>query len=208
MTGFLFADDPTKSWWASGAEFNTTETHRYTLWRRWYPHQALARAGFLFGGTLVASDFAAPPWQAPGGAEPLVCWLMLNPSTADAEKLDPTLRRCQGFTEAWGFKGFVVCNLFGLRSTDPEGLHSVKDPVGPLNDEAIARVVDRCAITVAGWGVHGTFGDRDTKVRELLGKRPVWCLGRNKNGSPKHPLYVPAKVTPVSFSGEATQWRS
>lgn len=211
MSLFLLPDEASRAWWSSGAEFNPSETHRYTLWRRWGEHQAAVRAGFLFEGTLVAGEVASPAWRTPGGAEPLLCMVMLNPSTADQSKLDPTLRRCRAFARAWGLHGFVIVNLFALRSTQPQRLYDHPDPIGTLNDEAIVRAVDRCQVTLAGWGVHGTHLDRGRQVAELLGDRSVWCLGRNKDGSPKHPLYVPGNTKPVLFSGKhegATPWKS
>ena len=53
-------------------------------------------------------------WQPKKG---LVCWVMLNPSIADANIDDPTIRRCIGYTAKWGYGGRVVVNLFALRAT-------------------------------------------------------------------------------------------
>jgi hypothetical protein len=55
-------------------------------------------------------------WDAQLG---LACWVMLNPSTADANEDDPTIRRCVNFARTWGYGGIVVRNLFALRATDP-----------------------------------------------------------------------------------------
>ena len=96
----------------SEATFSECGRYRYTLRRAW-------DAGPSHSGT--------------------VCWVMRNPSTADADKLDPTLRRCRGFTLGWGFAAMSVVNLYALRSTDPRGLWDTSDPVGPDNDEAIRR---------------------------------------------------------------------
>ena len=63
---------------------------------------------------------------------PKLCtWIGLNPSIADETQLDPTLRRIRAFSAAWGYNGFLMTNLFGLVSTDPDQLYTIDDPVGP-----------------------------------------------------------------------------
>ena len=91
----------------------------------------------------------------------------------------------------------MMTNLFGLRSTDPRGLLEVDDPVGPGNDAAILAQARRCPLVVLAWGNHGRLDDRDQVLRRKLarvsGLRPR-CLGLNANGTPKHPLYLPANA--------------
>src|SRR5262245_19133112 len=70
-----------------------------------------------------------------------VCWVMLNPSTADAEQDDPTIRRCVGFARSWGAGGIIVVNLFAFRASDPKALLRAADPVGPDNDGHILKSV-------------------------------------------------------------------
>jgi hypothetical protein len=50
---------------------------------------------------------------------PIVTFIMMNPSTADATIDDATIRKCVGFAKAWGFGRIRVVNLFALRSRDP-----------------------------------------------------------------------------------------
>lgn len=123
---------------------------------------------------------------------PRISFVMLNPSTADANQDDPTIRRCMGFARDWGCGGIQVFNLFALRATNPNELHDVDDPVGPHNDLFIREHIDQRI--VAAWGVMGTYRDRERHVLELLRRMPVTveCLGVTKHGRPKHPLYVPA----------------
>src|SRR5688500_11357729 len=84
-----------------------------------------------------------------GGA---VAFVMLNPSTADAERDDPTIRRCGGFARAWGFGSMVVVNLFALRSSDPQRLRRARDPVGRENDRHIIDVTGTSDAVVLAWG--------------------------------------------------------
>ena len=123
-----------------------------------------------------------------------VLWVMLNPSTADAELDDPTIRRCIGFSKTWGFDSLEVVNLFAMRATNPAELRMCPDPVGSLNDLHIAAAVACADLVVAAWGAHPLATERAKAVLPLLGE-PV-CLGRTKSGAPRHPLYVRADAEP------------
>lgn len=119
---------------------------------------------------------------------PKVMFVCLNPSTADEIKNDATVRRCIAFAHQWGYGGVYVCNIFGLRSTNPKGLFVEPDPVGRGNDLVMITIRKRVEKAVAAWGNHGTFGDRWKRVVENLA--PLWCFGLTKLGQPKHPLYL------------------
>jgi hypothetical protein len=122
------------------------------------------------------------------GSGPLLTWIMLNPSTADAFTDDPTIRRCTGFARRDGYDGIQVLNLFALRATDPGGLRGHEDPVGLYNDRFLAEY-PRAAV-VAAWGTHGRFNDRDLAVAERMAEAGIalLCLGVTREGHPKHPL--------------------
>ncbi len=119
---------------------------------------------------------------------PRICWVMLNPSTADATVDDPTIRRCIAFSKARGAGSLVVVNRFALRATDPKALSSHPDPCGPENEAAVRRAVSTSWLTVAAWGAH-PMAERGTPLPD--GVRPL-CLGATKSGAPRHPLYVRA----------------
>jgi hypothetical protein len=133
-----------------------------------------------------------------------VAFCLLNPSTADGERDDPTIRRCVGFADAWGYGRLVVVNLFALRATEPAELRKAADPVGPDNDrhivEATAGRVTICAwgATVATWPSH-RLRTRVAIARRVLQWALVRHLGLTKDGHPKHPLYLPADVIPLTF---------
>lgn len=134
-------------------------------------------------------------WWAP---TPLVRFIMLNPSTADATVDDPTIRRCMGFARAWGYGGIVVHNLYALRATDPGALLAHPDPIGPDNDEHLRRGAS-AALTVCAWGAHPMAGRRADEVIGLLlglGDAPHH-LGLTKAGAPRHPLYLPRTAVPT-----------
>lgn len=153
------------------ASFDETGRYRYTLARRW----------------------------APGGV--VVCFVMLNPSTADAEQDDPTIRRCIAFAKEWGYAGLVVVNIFALRSTDPAQLRIASDPVGPLNDTAIKRAMTRSGSVVFAWGNHGALHGRGARVAAW---RPgALCLGVTSLQQPRHPLYVSGATRPRKYRAPA-----
>ena len=126
-------------------------------------------------------------------------FVMLNPSTADAEKDDPTIRRCIAFAKREGMTHLTVVNLFALRATDPKELTEHADPVGPENDHYLIEELRKHRQTaVAAWGAHDIPGHRFTKLMPFL---PMLCLGRTKDGSPRHPLYVKSDAPLIDWKG-------
>lgn len=132
-----------------------------------------------------------------------VLWVLFNPSTGDGRQDDPTLRRCLGFTESWGFGGFEVVNLYALRSPEPWRVFDVEDPVGPKNDQAVTEALARATSVVVGWGA--TIGPRHlvrvAKVESLADRAGInlECLGQTFNGHPRHPLYLKADTPRVPY---------
>jgi hypothetical protein len=135
----------------------------------------------------------------------IVCWIMLNPSTADALEDDPTIRRCIRFSRAWGYSGLVVVNLFALRATNPMELwrYPATDSIGPGNDDVIAEEARFAQIVIAAWGVNGTLFGRAHAVQQLLRRESatvdVHHLGLTRAGHPKHPLYLAVGTKPVHW---------
>lgn len=124
-------------------------------------------------------------------SRPAVLFFMLNPSTADARKLDPTVRRCLGFAYQWGFGSFEIRNLFSFRATSPSKLKKEEDPVGPME---ILYPGDSFDLVVAAWGNHGKILGRGIAVEKFLMDSGVcvYHLGLTGDGYPKHPLYIPS----------------
>ncbi len=126
---------------------------------------------------------------------------MLNPSTADAEKNDPTIRRCIGLAQQWEFGSLEVVNLFAYRATHPTELKQAIDPVGQENDVYLIGAMERSLTLVFAWGNWGCLWGRDRFVLELLARHPQrYCLGMNQSGQPRHPLYVPRAVGLQEFA--------
>lgn len=148
------------------AIFDETGQYRYTLTRSW---SSLENNG-------------------------IVNWIMLNPSTADEFQDDPTIRRCISFTKEWGYNGLIITNLYAFRSTDPNVLLGVEDPIGKDNITHIIDAVSQSKLTIGAWGAF-KIGVPD-EIYDILTQIELWCLGTTKSGCPKHPLYVKGTTKP------------
>lgn len=127
-------------------------------------------------------------------ALPIITFVLLNPSTADAVELDPTMRRCVGFAKREGYGGMKIVNLYAFRTKDPKEMLAAVDPVGPENDGVLARVA---GTVVAGWGTNAS----PARVAHVLALLPqLHALGLTKNGHPRHPLYVRADAPLVRWT--------
>ena len=119
-----------------------------------------------------------------------LAFVMLNPSTADASIDDPTIRRCMGFAKRERFGGILVVNLYALRATDPSDLLRADDPIGPRNEHWLREVFVNAGQgnVVCAWGTKG--GQQAKWISKSLGGFGCVCLGKTKDGHPRHPLYV------------------
>jgi hypothetical protein len=151
-----------------GADISECGRYRYRLWREWRD-------------TL-------PLGQRDRGN---VLWIALNPSTADAHEDDATLRRMLAFSQRAAFGALYVCNLFAVRSTDPRAITS-PGAVGPDNNAFLRAESEAADSIVAAWGADLNARARASEVAALLGEfaHKTYCLGRTKDGAPRHPLYV------------------
>lgn len=161
-----------KSKVVKGAILSKCKTYRYSLWRIW------------------------------NDEKPLVYFIMLNPSTADQNVDDKTIRRLIGFAGAWGFGGFYVGNLFGYRATDPDELKGAvywkKEIVGEENDAHLLNMAKSAETIVFAWGTKGTYMNRDKKVMAMFPK--AYCIELSKDGIPKHPLYLDKRLNLIPFN--------
>ncbi|MEZ5943832.1 MAG: DUF1643 domain-containing protein [Planctomycetaceae bacterium] len=146
--------------------------------------------------------FLQRTWDVNSNAD-VVAFIGLNPSTATELQNDPTVNRCQIYARDWGYGGFIMLNIFGLRSTDPKGLKQVDDPTGSLNDTYIKLGVQHAKTVVCCWGTHSKLADRHQQMRELLDGQHVTCLRQTKEGFPSHPLYLPKALTPIEYWPES-----
>jgi hypothetical protein len=162
-----------------------------------------ARAGGYASATFSrdrAYRYAlTPQWD---GSRRLAVFVMLNPSTADAVRADPTVTRCLGFARRENCGGLIIVNLFALRATDPRELRGHPDPVGAGNDRFIREHCAAGRLVIAAWGAHGRLGGRDRAVLALLGEAriAVRSFGVTTGGMPRHPLYLPRGAQLESYA--------
>lgn len=167
----------------SGAVFSDDHSKRYTLWRVW-------------DDTL-----------------PAMVVIMLNPSTADGDTDDPTIRRCVSFARREGCGMLGVVNLFTLCGSDPGCLsrwcHAYENAADITIKLATWMAEPPPKLAVCAWGNHGHTHGRQAQVLNNFPKsQELWCFGVTKQGCPKHPLYL-AKDTPlVPFEWSARAWNS
>ena len=154
----------------SDALFSKDRIYRYALWRTW--NRKL----------------------------PKVLFIGLNPSTADEINNDPTIRRCINYAIDWGFGGYIMGNIFAFRSTDPQIIKNVQEPIGDQNDKWLIKLHKEASLTIAAWGNHGQFMDRGKEVTKLI--KNLKCLRVTKLGYPSHPLYLPKNLKPIEYKTE------
>lgn len=123
-------------------------------------------------------------------ASPALAFIMLNPSTADERRNDPTIARCEKRARNLAYGGVDIVNLFAYRATRPIDLKAAVDPEGPENLRLLHIAAEEAGCVVAAWGVHGAFRGQEDRVRNHLKGVPLYALGETQAGHPRHPLYM------------------
>ena len=151
----------------SGAHFSLDRKYRYYLYRIW--------------------DYSKPK----------ILFIGLNPSTANENEDDPTIRRVKRFAKDWGYGGVYMMNLFAFVTPYPEELKKCENPQGS-NDYWLDAISKRCDHILFAWG---SFPEASERAKEVVAYfKQGLALRVNKDGSPAHPLYIPASTVPVVYS--------
>ena len=150
----------------SGAYFSSCRKYRYALYRIWDENK------------------------------PLIMFIGLNPSTANENDDDPTIRRVKRFARDWGYGGVFMMNLFAFITPYPEKLMMYSDPIGN-NDDWLKEISEKCEDVVFAWGSFKEATERAKDVSKQFTN--ALALRVNMDGSPAHPLYIPASIVPVVF---------
>ena len=158
----------------SGALFSKCRRFRYVLWRIWDQDK------------------------------PKVMFIGLNPSTANETEPDPTITRVVNFASRWGYGGVYMLNCFPLVTEDPEYLEMYLYQNNPFYTESenFERLKHYGSISdkvIFAWGAFKIvkYREWDKKIIKLFPEAQALVI--NKDGSPRHPLYVNKNVKPIKF---------
>lgn len=139
-----------------GAEFSFDKTHRYRLWRIW--------------------DKSLPKCLCIG----------LNPSNANENKDDPTIRNLIKVLTKLGYGGFYMMNCWTYISSKPELIKT--NSMNSWNTELLGVTAYECKEVIFCWGNFKIIKDsaKDEELSEMF--KNAKCFSKNKNGSPMHPM--------------------
>lgn len=164
---------------------------------------------YLATDALVSDDGLYRYWLARrlSMGERSVAFVGLNPSTADAAKDDPTIRKCAGFAARWGFDWLYMVNLYAWRATDPKRMLAFAknyegQAVGFDNDQHLSWVTGRCELVVPAWGAAKLTPYAKRLSQKILALPHAKALRLTQEGQPWHPLYVPYETELVAVAAQ------
>lgn len=133
--------------------------------------------------------------------EPYANFICLNPSTADENVDDRTVKKCMTLARNWKMGGICITNIFAYRATDPQEMKKAEHPIGVKNDAWLRTIAkdEEAGIVVAAWSGHANHLDRANQVKKLLKDIPFYYL-RKLKGEPWHPLYLPNDTQPIPWT--------
>lgn len=133
-----------------------------------------------------------------------VAWVMCNPSTADADVDDASVRKVWGFSQRWGYRSVIVVNTNPERCTDPrEQSDYVKESAADTNDDVLRCVPVFADRIVVAWGRCALPRHVERTLRLLLAsRRRLHALRETAAGQPCHPLMLPYSLEPFHWRPE------
>ena len=125
--------------------------------------------------------------------KPQILYIMLNPSIGNESIDDPTIRRLLSFTRKFDCGGFFVGNLFTYITPNPKTLDT---SIGLTNKNlnVLTNLVSKADEVVYAWG---NSIEEPNELKKFI-SNPM-CFGKNLNGTPKHPLYLPSNSKIIKF---------
>lgn len=141
-------------------------------------------------------------WRIWNESLPCLTVIMLNPSEADENFNDRTIKTLIALCNGNGYGGFIVVNLFAWRDKEPAQMKLAEYPIGDRNEEILEISINESNDILCAWGVHGNHLSRDKDVicKLIASQKNLLAIKVSKNGMPEHPLYK-------SFSDKFQQWQ-
>lgn len=133
------------------------------------------------------------------GQKPLIC-IGINPSTAQPDDLDNTLKSVQRIALGNGYDSFLMFNVYAQRATDPDAMEKVCNPLLHRENMEAFRYVLSLSDSPAIWAAWGAVIEKRGYLKDCL--RDMLDIGRQygaqwycagaitKKGHPHHPLYL------------------
>ena len=146
------------------------------------------------------------------GKNPLIC-IGINPSTAEPDNLDNTLKSVQRIAEGNGFDSFIMFNVYAQRATKPDDMERQCNAVLHGENMAAFRYVLSISENPSVWAAWGAIIEKRKYlpgcVRDMvaIGQElgaSWYCAGAiSKKGHPHHPLYLrkDEKLKPFDVQG-------
>jgi hypothetical protein len=131
-----------------------------------------------------------------------VLFLMMNPSCADQNWDDATIKGVTRKVRNWGGYGrLLIANTFAYRAKDQRLLAKMTDAIGPKNNIWIMKLAREADLIVVGYGKPKTkqLRARGVHVADTLTRAGfnLHALRLLPDGTPGHPLYLPDNATPI-----------
>ena len=133
------------------------------------------------------------------GKNPLIC-IGINPSTAEPDNLDNTLKSVERIALGNGFDSFIMFNVYAQRATDPDAMEKVCNPMLHRENLEAFRYVLSISDKPAVWAAWGAIIEKRDYLADCV--RDMVAVGQEygacwysagaitKKGHPHHPLYL------------------
>ena len=134
------------------------------------------------------------------GKRSLIC-VGVNPSTAEPDNLDNTLKSVERIALNNGFDSFLMFNVYAQRATRPQDMESVRnEKLHRENMEAFRYALVAAGAEPTVWAAWGNIIEMRPYLKECVsdmlcigteyGARWVTAGKRSVKGHPHHPLYL------------------
>lgn len=137
------------------------------------------------------------------GNNPLIC-IGINPSTAEPDNLDNTLKSVERVAHFNGYDSFIMFNVYAQRATNPDDMEiCLNEALHKENTKAFEYILGLYpkGNTPSVWAAWGAIIEKRSylfdcvrdfvKVGEKYGAKWYTAGKCSKKGHPHHPLYLP-----------------